>query len=391
MEDNIKDFKIKIPIWIINKYPELVSFKETPWNISYLLCLHNNDLNDQIKEVWYDEKIKFLYKNCWDSYKIQFKDKNDLIHIFSINIETLEYIELQIEKWLNIRIFEWDINTPVSLRDYIKFKKSLKDYEELIVKGSIDQHNLLKSELDWIVKIDWNINVSYQFLNSLPNSIKEVTWYLFQNSIFKDNTDELTTKWILKQEQIVNTNNINNEFYKDFIILNQWEIILFNEDKEPFRMDLIFCDNNDSTKWIKPNKVWLETFQKEIKKISPKYIAWLDLKNTPAASQFIHLRKNFITLNIFKAIIKLPKWAIDSIKWEAYYTITNTESSCISFKPILLMDLSKKEFNESTIWTAIEVVKDFLSDKLYNKNDYYKVVSWDILIEPFQLDPSLYI
>lgn len=258
----------------------------------------------------------------------------------------------------------------------------------------MDFDGLIPSDISNLISVGWYINISWsKFEKSLRFNSLEFIWeyfYYTDTSGWEWNMKELDI--ILprvskedKKEKCVPMNNIEYSFYEEVELMNDSLAVRVNNKWEPEALSLF---TPLFTNGLRKEMLWMQDLVQEVKKISPLYMVFPDKNNIPNNPKYIEERKHMVYMNRIEVVIKIPAWVLTGNKNENYILITKPQSKWGTAKDILFMDLTKKFPDAKKVSSVINA---FLKGQLHNSDTYYNAISKNALIEPYLLEPSLYV
>ncbi len=263
------------------------------------------------------------------------------------------------------------------------------------MEWNIDISNITPKDISNIFSVWWYINISgSQFEDKLVfDSLEHIWWYFYYTEKTNwEDTNEYLSKKLPKlsqkdiTEKCIPLNLIESKFYKDVELLNKSTYVTIDGWGEPNVLKLY----SPITEGIRKNILWFQDLVQWIQNISDEYLVFLESQENIANNpEYIEYRKHMLYLNRIEGVIKIPVWAIKSNDNENYIFITKPSSKWWMMKNILFVDLTKKF--PSNMWKLLEIIQSFLDDELHLSDTYYQSVKDTDIIEPYLLEPSLYI
>lgn len=365
------------------------SFKEletgkfifSPNSLSKRILGINNDFHYPILYTW--EETKYVIEYLWpdnfiNTYQMKWKSLIWINRYHSTDKKALFIDHVKNERFL------------------FKTRKIIKENPDRLFACTwdIDFNEIVPSDISNIISVGWYINISgSKFEKSLRFNSLEFIWeyfYYTDTSGWEWNMKELDI--ILprvskeeKEEKCIPINNIEYKFYEGVELMNDSLAVRVNNKWIPEALELfapIF------TNGLRKEMLWMQDLVQEVKKISPLYMVFPDKNNIPNNPKYIEERKHMVYMNKIEVVIKIPAWVLTSNKNENYILITKPQSKWGTAKDILFMDLTKKFPDAKKVSS---VINTFLKGQLHNSDTYYNAISKNALLEPYLLEPSLYV
>ena len=339
-----------------------------------------------------DAQYPIIYTWEEDRYVIEYEGVDGFINTYQMKWKKLIWINRYHSKDKKA-LFIDHVETEKFLFEVRKITKENPD-RLFAYAWNIDTDELIPSDISNLISVGWYINISWsKFEKSLRFNSLEFIWEHFYY------TDTSGWEWNMKELDIIlprvskedkkgkciPMNNIEYSFYEGAELMNDSLAVRVNNKWEPEALSLfapLF------TNGLRKEMLWIQDLIQEVKKISPLYMVFPDKNNIPNNPKYIEERKHMVYMNRIEVVIKIPAWILTGNKNENYILITKPQSKWGTAKDILFMDLTKKFPDAKQVSS---VINTFLKGQLHNSDTYYNAISKYALIEPYLLEPSLYV